>query len=183
MASGQWRDPATGLIWMRCSIGQKWENKTCKGDPVLVDYYAGKDNPALIEKQFNQSGFAGYKDWSVPTISQLATIRVCSKGWGYKYSSEGVKTSELEKILLPDGSVVNNYCSDESDNYIALDSKKFPNTTKVNQSQLMYLSSTFNVVAGLQGTYTYWGVMFETDGGIREYMPMSGLVRLVRQSK
>ena len=32
--SGQWRDPATGLIWMRCSIGQSWTGSTCKGDPL-----------------------------------------------------------------------------------------------------------------------------------------------------
>ena len=36
MASGQWRDPKTGLIWMRCLVGQKWTGKSCSGDAKNV---------------------------------------------------------------------------------------------------------------------------------------------------
>ena len=180
LASGQWRDPATGLIWMRCSLGQKWINKTCQGDPVLFSYSSGVDNALEIEKKFNEDGFADHKNWKVPTIAQLASIRYCSKGWAYEYDN-GVKTNHVAKQRLPDGRIVNSYCEGE-EGYVALDSTTFPNTTNINQSQLMYLSSTFNDEAGAGGDYTYWGVMFE-GGEVRDYMPMSALFRLVRQPK
>lgn len=38
MASGQWRDPDTGLIWMRCSIGQEWTGLNCTGTPVELNW-------------------------------------------------------------------------------------------------------------------------------------------------
>jgi hypothetical protein len=32
LAQGQWRDPKTDLIWMRCSVGQTWLVKNCSGE-------------------------------------------------------------------------------------------------------------------------------------------------------
>lgn len=70
-------DHATDLIWMRCSIGQTWDAHTCVGKPeayLLHDSIAAKD-------EFNKAGGdAGYADWSIPTLDQLAALRYCSTG-------------------------------------------------------------------------------------------------------
>lgn len=74
MASGQWRDPATGLIWDRCLVGQNWDGKTCVGT------YAGYTWSDAKEKtQLHRLG--GHTDWQLPTIAQLRTLLRCSKGY------------------------------------------------------------------------------------------------------
>lgn len=78
LASGQWRDPETGLIWMRCTIGQKWENNTCNGEPLLLN-----GNQALrYFDLFNQEGgFAGEVSWRLPTLKETISLRKCKNGW------------------------------------------------------------------------------------------------------
>lgn len=62
-------DTHTGLTWMRCSIGQVWqdENQTCDNDPVTLSW-----QNALKEAQ--ASAFAGHTDWRLPNKKELTSI-------------------------------------------------------------------------------------------------------------
>ena len=131
MASGQWRDPATGLIWMRCSIGQKWDGKTCTGEALELKW----DDAAKYVQQFTNagSGFAGSSNWRLPKIEELVTLRRCSKGWEQKTESqltpEGRRDVAIgtEYITLPNGQDVLGSCAADSSRP-ALDTRIFPNT-------------------------------------------------------
>ena len=58
---------ATGLMWMRCSVGQKWDGKTCTGEAVSLDW-----QKAL--QAADQQAFAGHSDWRLPNKNELASI-------------------------------------------------------------------------------------------------------------
>ena len=71
-------DEATGLVWARCSLGQKWTGKTCAGDASRHSF----DDAHAAAKDFNSAGgLGGAKDWVVPAIRQLISLRACSNGW------------------------------------------------------------------------------------------------------
>lgn len=57
----------TGLMWMRCSIGQTWDGKTCSGS---VDNYTWQQALQVAEEH----NFAGYSDWRLPNKNELASI-------------------------------------------------------------------------------------------------------------
>jgi hypothetical protein len=55
----------TGLIWMRCSMGQTWTGSTCTG--------AASEHTFVQARALNSS-FAGKSDWRMPSPWELATI-------------------------------------------------------------------------------------------------------------
>lgn len=73
MANGMWKDQATGLIWDRCSLGQKWDGVTCTGE---AKKYTWKDAIAVAKLQT----LGGFNDWGLPTVSELGSIHSCSTG-------------------------------------------------------------------------------------------------------
>lgn len=70
-------DKATGLVWMRCSLGQTWDGKTCIGEPKALSFYTARKEVKLLN---SAGGFGGHSDWTVPTIRQLLSLRDCSSG-------------------------------------------------------------------------------------------------------
>ncbi len=76
MINGQWRNPETGLIWMRCSLGQTWDkkNKSCAG--YRSSYVSASDADAAA----NRLIFSGHDDWRLPTIIELSSVRKCPLG-------------------------------------------------------------------------------------------------------
>ncbi|MBE0626056.1 MAG: DUF1566 domain-containing protein [Burkholderiales bacterium] len=60
-------DPATGLTWMRCSIGQTWNGSACGG---TANNYAWDD--AMVSPAAEI--FAGHSDWRLPNVRELQTI-------------------------------------------------------------------------------------------------------------
>ena len=71
-------DKATGLVWMRCRLGQTWNGETCSGDPQRnINFYQAQEEASQLNQR---SGYGGYNDWHVPTIRQLASLITCSNG-------------------------------------------------------------------------------------------------------
>jgi hypothetical protein len=60
-------DPRTGLIWMRCAMGQTWTGSTCSGTASTYTWAAAV---ALT----GATSFAGKSDWRLPNIRELQTI-------------------------------------------------------------------------------------------------------------
>lgn len=68
IGDGTVKDNQTGLIWMRCSLGQSWDgNNNCIGGSAKFTW------PAALSAAENQS-FGGYNDWRLPNIKELSSI-------------------------------------------------------------------------------------------------------------
>jgi len=63
--NGTVTDPATGLTWMRCSMGQTWTGNTCSDTAQLYNW----SNARAITLTF-----AGQSDWRVPSVRELQTL-------------------------------------------------------------------------------------------------------------
>ncbi len=66
-------DNTTKLQWMRCALGQTWnqEQLLCSG---ITTAYSWVDGLNAV-KNFNAgAGFAGNKDWRMPNIAELRSI-------------------------------------------------------------------------------------------------------------
>jgi hypothetical protein len=63
-------DQKTGLMWIRCAMGQTWTGESCSVHFVKYTWEYAFDAIA----RFNGDGFAGYKDWRLPTVDELASI-------------------------------------------------------------------------------------------------------------
>lgn len=72
-ADGTVVDTYTGLMWMRCAMGQTWDSKTptCNG---TATGYTWKDALAAVQTLDQGNGFAGYKDWRLPNERELASL-------------------------------------------------------------------------------------------------------------
>lgn len=80
--SGTAKDSKTGLTWMRCSLGQEWNesSKTCLGEAngyswrealqIVTEINSGASNA----DNNGAVGFAGYADWRLPNKNELASI-------------------------------------------------------------------------------------------------------------
>ncbi len=69
-ANGSVLDKQTGLTWMRCALGQKWDAGSCTGTATR---YAWQDTD-WAKDAVNLDGYAGYTDWRVPLVPELAAI-------------------------------------------------------------------------------------------------------------
>ncbi|MGJ8680341.1 DUF1566 domain-containing protein [Paraglaciecola sp.] len=56
-----------GLTWMRCSLGQTWENETCTGDASELTW-----SQAL--QASHGFVYAGKSGWRVPNVKELASL-------------------------------------------------------------------------------------------------------------
>ena len=66
-ADGTATHKSTGLMWMRCSLGQNWDGKTCGG--AAAGYTWGAALQAADRHEF-----AGHTDWRLPSKNELETI-------------------------------------------------------------------------------------------------------------
>ena len=57
----------TGLMWMRCSLGQEWSGSTCSGSASTYTW----QNALQTADGFS---YAGYSDWRLPNKNELESI-------------------------------------------------------------------------------------------------------------
>lgn len=69
--NGTVRDRQTGLVWMRCLLGQGWNGKSC--DPV-TDWHVMTSRDEIDKTLAGGFRFAGAADWRLPTIFELESI-------------------------------------------------------------------------------------------------------------
>ncbi|HEC20502.1 MAG TPA: DUF1566 domain-containing protein [Gammaproteobacteria bacterium] len=69
--NGTLTDIDSGLTWMRCSLGQQWKNHTCQGQATPFTWQAAQ---AAVKKLNRLGGYAGFSDWRLPRLSELASI-------------------------------------------------------------------------------------------------------------
>lgn len=74
----------TGLMWMRCSLGQEWEGSGCSG--LAKPYYF-----SLALRTAQEHDFAGYGDWRVPNKNELESI-----------VEERCHTPSINSVIFPD---------------------------------------------------------------------------------
>ncbi len=62
----------TGLMWMRCQLGQTWNGSTCSGTAQTYNW----QNALQMAESVS---FAGYNDWRLPNKNELISIveRAC----------------------------------------------------------------------------------------------------------
>lgn len=60
---------------MRCSLGQTWKVNTCVSWIKNYTWQAALDASKTLN---SQGGYAGYRDWRVPTKEELKTLIYCS---------------------------------------------------------------------------------------------------------
>jgi hypothetical protein len=70
-------DTGSKLMWMRCSVGQRWQAGRCIGTAGAMSWADAQRHADRI----NVDGAAFYNDWRLPSLRELATItaRECSK--------------------------------------------------------------------------------------------------------
>jgi hypothetical protein len=144
-----------GLEWLRCSLGQAWSGGSCTGEAKA---YTVEEAKTAVDA-FNSTGYGGKRDWRVPTVRELQSLRVCSTG----FASE---TTDIQD----GGAPVSNDCRTTTTRP-AIDTAQFPQTPR---SFFRSSSSYLNDVSGV------WDVLFET--GLIGIHPrdMGMYVRLVR---
>ncbi|MCX7563507.1 DUF1566 domain-containing protein [Xanthomonadaceae bacterium XH05] len=80
-ANGTARHLPTGLIWMRCNLGQSWNGATCVGSPATftswgVGLRTVRDiNTGVSDLDGDGApGFADERDWRMPNIKEWRSI-------------------------------------------------------------------------------------------------------------
>jgi hypothetical protein len=63
-------DKASGLMWMRCAIGQEWTGDSCSGEASAFAWSATETAATAV----NESGVHFFSDWRVPGLRDLAMI-------------------------------------------------------------------------------------------------------------
>lgn len=100
VAPGVVRDNRTKLEWMRCSIGQDWNERSqrCDGTAATYDFNGAQ----AIARRLNQAGgYNGQADWRVPTKDELAGLVVCSKGRSGQFCADGSLRPTIAQGVFP----------------------------------------------------------------------------------
>ena len=73
-------DTTTGLVWMRCSLGQSWDGSACSGSATYYTWQGALDvardtnSGASNADGDGQAGYAGMTDWRLPNKNELESI-------------------------------------------------------------------------------------------------------------
>lgn len=136
-------DNSTGLMWMRCPLGQKWKNNQCVGDPIHGDL------PALKAKAADFT-YNGHGDWRLPTMDELISIVNCSGSKIDNFDSESFRHVSFDGPC--------NF-SIFSDNKLAMEETPFSHLDKQILSSTNYIISNRshrNTTIDFSGRGTIW---------------------------
>lgn len=70
----------TGLVWMRCSLGQTWDGAACTGTAATYTWQQALQVAADVNSGASnadgdgQAGYAGQTDWRLPNRRELESI-------------------------------------------------------------------------------------------------------------
>lgn len=72
-ADGTATDLQTGLMWMRCALGQSWDsqNSKCTGTATTYTWQSALQAVQTLDQN---AGYAGYTDWRLPNLRELMSI-------------------------------------------------------------------------------------------------------------
>lgn len=70
-------DQRTGLMWMVCPTTQSWSGISCTG-PVTIESWTilAASHLFTANNQNANAGYAGFRDWRLPTAAELSTIKI-----------------------------------------------------------------------------------------------------------
>jgi hypothetical protein len=71
---------------MRCLLGQEWNGATCDGEPARFNWHEALQVTEAINRQ---GGYAGFRDWRLPTNDELLTLVYCSSGQPKNWNDTG----------------------------------------------------------------------------------------------
>jgi hypothetical protein len=57
-------------MWTHCAYGQAWDVAQCSGDPLFLSW----DDAFDYVEGLNNTAYAGYNDWRLPTTNELLTL-------------------------------------------------------------------------------------------------------------
>jgi hypothetical protein len=63
-------DTVSGLMWMRCAEGQRWDGQTCEGTPEPYSWNTAHS----VAESVNAGGAYFFNDWRLPKLRELALI-------------------------------------------------------------------------------------------------------------
>lgn len=64
-------DTKTGLTWSRCPLGMKWDKGHCLDVPDRMNW---NEADFTIMQLNDQGGYAGFRDWRLPTLEELSSL-------------------------------------------------------------------------------------------------------------
>ena len=99
-------DVKTGLQWIRCSLGQTWRDGTCVGATDTFRWQSALDAADALNRQ---GGYAGHRNWRLPTKAELQTLVYCSSGQPKTFNDTGkpcegrYKSPTIYESVFPTG--------------------------------------------------------------------------------
>ena len=79
-------DVTTGLQWMRFSLGQEWKGGTCIGEAQLCKWKDALEAARILNRG---SGYAGHREWRIPTKEELQSLVFSSSGLPKTWNDTG----------------------------------------------------------------------------------------------
>jgi hypothetical protein len=64
-------DKQSGLMWMRCALGQRWTGSDRSGEPDTLNWSEAQEAAHSLNER---GGYARHADWRMPHIPELAMI-------------------------------------------------------------------------------------------------------------
>ena len=68
-------DLSKQIEWLRCSVGQQWDGRTCVGETILMDHNTIAQATIIADEQLGPS-------WRLPNLEELSSLvcKACEKG-------------------------------------------------------------------------------------------------------